>query len=528
MYKLSLLAITGLFLTLSGSAQTKTDKAQVNWGSDMDMKEDGTFMDVIGDLDNSIYMLMGRHNKPFIQRMDGLKVAYQKPLELELDKKELVLKRVMLTRTEILVFATRYDKKVDEFTLYYSSYDQASFNPLKRFEQVAVVHSEKSRNAGGFLISSSPDRSKVLVRVDQPFEKGEDEKFQLTVYDASMGSLWWQNLELPFKDEEFSMESQRVDDDGSVLMLGIKYADKEQKRELKKANKATYEYHMLVYTAGSSSPQDNIITVADKFLQDMTISIANEGDIICAGFFGNKGSFSVRGAFYLRLDRASKQIVHQSYKEFSDDFITSYMTEKEANKAKKKAEKKEEEIELPEFELHDIIHREDGGAVLIAEQFFVREVTTQTPTGNGGTMTSTSYHYYYNDVIAVNISPEGDVEWAAKVPKRQHSVNDGGAASSCAVEVKGSNIYLVFNDSGENLFVKPGDKIKQFELKGKDALVVLATMDRDGKVSREALFSPDRRDVILRPKDCVELKNQDMFIYANRGRDYRFGMIVFK
>ncbi len=143
-------------------------------------------------------------------------------------------------------------------------------------------------------------------------------------------------------------------------------------------------------------------------------------------------------------------------------------------------------------------------------------------------MTSPTYHYYYNDVVVANIGPDGNNEWAAKVPKRQHSVNDNGTYSSCAVEAKGSNIYLVFNDSGENLFVKPGDKIKQFELKGKDALVVLATIHSDGNVSREALFSPDRRDVILRPKDCVELKSQEMFIYANRKRDYRFGLIEFK
>jgi hypothetical protein len=82
--------------------------------------------------------------------------------------------------------------------------------------------------------------------------------------------------------------------------------------------------------------------------------------------------------------------------------------------------------------------------------------------------------------------------------------------------VKDGNIFLIFNDSGENLFVKPGDKIKQFELKGKDALVVLATVDNKGNVAREALFSPERRDAILRPKDCVELSNDQMFIYASR------------
>lgn len=200
------------------------------------------------------------------------------------------------------------------------------------------------------------------------------------------------------------------------------------------------------------------------------------------------------------------------------------MTDKEAKKAQKKADKKDEEIELPSFELHDIIHRTDGGAVLVAEQYSTYVVCTTDSKGNNYCST----HYLYNDVLVVSIDREGNIEWASKVPKRQHSINDAGAFSSCAVEVKGSNIYLVFNDSGENLFIKPGDKIKQFELNGKDALVVLATIDSDGKVSREALFSPERRDVILRPKDCVELKNQDMFIYASRKRDYRFGMIGFK
>lgn len=111
------------------------------------------------------------------------------------------------------------------------------------------------------------------------------------------------------------------------------------------------------------------------------------------------------------------------------------MTEKEAKKAKKKAEKKDEELELPEFVLHDIIHRDDGGAVLIAEQYFMRVVTTTSSTPNGGTVTTTTYHYYYNDVVVVNIDPQG-YRLATKVPKRQHSVNDNGVFSGCAVEVK--------------------------------------------------------------------------------------------
>ncbi|MFT3885514.1 MAG: hypothetical protein QM724_08815 [Flavobacteriales bacterium] len=137
-------------------------------------------------------------------------------------------------------------------------------------------------------------------------------------------------------------------------------------------------------------------------------------------------------------------------------------------------------------------------------------------------------YYVYNDMIVVNVNPQGNIEWSVKVPKRQLTANDGGYYSSYALEVKGSNIYLIFNDTGENLFLKKGDKVKQFDLKGRDALVTIVTIDRDGNMSREALFTPDRREAILRPKDCVELENEQMLIYATRKKEYRFGMVTFK
>ena len=522
--KLLLLAFL-LFSFIPASAQKKTDKAEVKWGKDMTVKEDGQFVDVIGDVDNSTFVIMRRKKEVLIQRMDGVKVIWQKPVELELDKNDLTIRQIILTKTEVLVFTHYYDKKGNEKRLYLSTYDQAGFKQLKRFEKIATIPADKQSNTGSFIISSSPDRSKVLVQVLPPYEKKEDiERSTMNVYDADMQLQWSQEFRLPYTDVDYRVESQHVDNDGSVIVLGLKYAEKKERKALKRDNKSTYEYHLLVYTGTSPVPQDHAIGVADKFLQDMTLSMSNEGDIVCAGLYGNKNSFNVRGAFFLRIDRASKTISHESFKEFSDDFITSFMTEKEAKKATKKAAKKDENLELYQYMIHDIILRDDGGAVLVAEQYFMREVCYTDKNGN----TRCNYHYFYNDVIVVNIDPQGDIEWATKVPKRQHSINDGGTYSSCAVEVQNEKIYLVFNDSGENLFVKSGDKIKQFELKGKDALVVLATVSGDGTVTREALFTPDRRDVILRPKDCVQLKDDAMFIYANRKKDYRFGLIEFK
>lgn len=508
-------------------AQTKTNKANVKWGPEQTTKDGGTFEELIGEVDNSSFLAVYRKKDLYIQRMDGLRSMWQKPVELELDKEDLNLERILLTTDHVLVFASAYDKKDNENRLYLCTFNQQDFSPVKRWETLAAIPAEKSSNPGAFHISTAPDRSKVLVHALPPLIKEEAEKSRMYVYDGGMEPLWSQDFQLPYTDEEFVVESQRVDNDGSVVVLGVKYADRKERKELKRANKSTYEYHLLVYTGDADTPQDYPIVAADKFLQDMTLSLGEKGDLICAGLFGNKDSFSVRGAYFLRLDRRTKQVVHASYKDFSDDFITMYMTGKESAKAKKKAEKQEEELELPEYEVYDIIHRDDGGAVLLCEQYRFYVTTTTTSTPNGGTTTTTISHYHYNDVLVVNIDPQGNIEWATKVPKRQHSTNDNGRYSSFAVNVKGSNIYLVFNDSGENLFLKPGDKVDQFSLTGKDALVVLATVDGDGQVSREALFAPDRRDVILRPKDCAELKDRSMFIYASRKNDYRYGQIVF-
>jgi hypothetical protein len=527
MHRTFFLLPAALLFSSSLTAQTKTDKANVSWGPDQNARKDGTFDNVIDDDGDVIYQLISRKHDLFVQRMDaGLHADYQKQLDLELDKKKLSLEHILITQDNVVVFASYYDKKLDENQLYTETYAKSDFAPVNRLTKIARIAAEKARRSGFFDVEVSPDKSKVLVYMAKPHEKGGDGKLEMHVFDGDMKPIWSKDITMP--SDGASFDQVEIDNDGSIVGLGKKYAEKHEAKELKREGKATYENHLLVITKDDDAPQDFPITVQDKFLQDMTLQMGTTGNIICGGLFSNKGTWSIRGTFFLSLDRQTKQIVHESYKDFSDNFITQYMTEKEARKATKKANRKGEEMELPDYDLHEIILRDDGGAVMIAEQYHMQVVTTTSSTPNGGTVTTTTYHYFYNDIIVVSIDPEGNIDWAAKVPKRQHSINDGGRYSSYAAEVKDGNIFLIFNDSGENLFVKPGDKIKQFELKGKDALVVLATVDNKGNVAREALFSPERRDAILRPKDCVELSNDKMFIYASRKKEYRFGEIEFK
>lgn len=524
----STFTVAAMALFLSVTAQPRTDKATINWGPELQEKATGTFGYVIGQSDDAVYMTFWKKDKLFVQKMTGgLTSAYHKAVDLTLDKKDLTVSTIMLAGDGIIIFATRFDKKADLKSMYMRLYDASNMEPRGAWERLAEFSSTKAY-AGGFQMDVSPNEEHILIGINLPYEKEASERFRVRVYDKQMSLEWEREITMPYTDKEFGVRGMLLENDGDVVAVGVKYLEKQEAREKKREGKATYDYHLLTFNS-EGEYTDNTITSGERFLQDLTISLDDgDGPILCGGFYGIKGANKVRGAFFMSLDPDSKAILHESYKEFSDDFITQYMTPKEEEKAKKKAEKKEEELQLFEYDLDEIIRREDGGAVLVGEQYFMYTRTVCTTTQNGGQTCRTIYHYVYNDIIVVNISPEGDIEWASTVPKRQHTANDGGYFSSYALEVRDENLYFIFNDNGENLFKAAGDKFKQMDLQGKGSIVTLATVDQDGRVTREALFDPEKRELILRPKSCRQLEDDRMFLYATRKKDYRFGMATFQ
>jgi hypothetical protein len=518
-----------VLMLLGVHAQTRTQRAEIQWGDVLVEKTHGNFVRMIDRTPDAMYQLMTTNKDGYhVQRTDlTMNTVYMKPIELEMGKVELALEDIHIVGDKIIVFASIYDKKADEKNLFMKAYTTADMKSVSMFTKVARIGVESKRNQGAFETKVSPDGSKILIYVEDPFEKKEFDRFAVKVFSKDLEKLWEDDIEMPYSDQEFLMEEMQVDNDGSVICVGVKYAAKQEARQLKREGQVTYEYHILVYWKGQEKPVDEPLVVKDKFLQDLTLSLGKDGDVYCVGFYSEKGTWGIRGTFFLRIDRATKTIVHQSFKEFDTDFITAYMTDKEEQKATKKAERKGESLEMYEYEMRDNIKREDGGAVVVAEQYYMWVETIRTTNANGSVSTRTVYHYVYNDIIVVSIAPSGDIEWNAKVPKRQHSTNDGGYYSSYAMTLKGGKIYLLFNDNGENLFLKDGDKVQQFEVTGKDALVTLATIDEDGITHREALFSPEKRDAKVCPKDCITLEDERMFLYASRKKEYRFGLITF-
>ena len=126
----------------------------------------------------------------------------------------------------------------------------------------------------------------------------------------------------------------------------------------------------------------------------------------------------------------------------------------------------------------------------------------------------------------MNIRPDGEIDWAARIPKRQLSRNDGGLFSSYAMSIVADKLYFTYNEDPRNL--DPRNKRTYTEEPDKYSVVVLAEINRQGEVRRTPLFQNKEEGITSRPKICRQIGRNKMAIYGERGRSYRFGLLTFE
>jgi hypothetical protein len=221
-------------------------------------------------------------------------------------------------------------------------------------------------------------------------------------------------------------------------------------------------------------------------------------------------------------------------KAFDFEFLTSYMRPKEIEKARKAERTGDDKrkAELYNFALDDLILRNDGGAVLVAEQFYVYEDQEFdnfgvgfNRFGNPNNAVRTNYFYNYNDIIVVNIRPTGEIEWTARIPKKQETVNDGGYYSSYAMSIQPTGLYFLYNDNARNFDDKKPGRIYNFS--GNDSVMTVAQIQKDGNVTIFPIFDKNGSGAIIRPKICEQIGKKEMAIYGERGKYFQFGSLKF-
>ena len=455
----------------------------------------------------SLFNLFGQ--KIFLERYDNSnKMVFSKELNVPTpvkSKNKYNFESIYYLQGQLIMFASFMDKEAGENTAFATRVSSTG-EVDQHLVEVASFSDVKKKNPGDFGFTISNDSSKILVFQNLPFERRLNEKFQFKVMDNQLNTVFSKAVTLPQLDKDTWIGDYRVDNDGNVyLMASMNKSKEERNYKEQKYNTKVFGY----FTDGQSKEYD--IKIPNKFLTEMTFSLDKKRDLIIAGFFADDRRLRSSGTFFLRLDHESKKVISQGVKDFSKEFLEMFMSKTKA---------KSENAGIANMSLDKLIVREDGGAVLVAEQAYTYVVYSQTKYG-----TTRIYHYINNDIVFVNINPDGTIQWVSRVPKKQHTVNDGAAYSSYSVSVMQDKIYLIYNDHVKNISKEDPKKFKQMR-KPQKAVTMLVAMDNTGKFERKALFPARDHKTIVRPSFYLQ-GDDNVIIYAETGREYRFGNIKF-
>jgi hypothetical protein len=543
----------------------------IQWSKEYEEPANSNLQKVIGTEGGGFYALR-IHQKgvlgtgsinAIIEYYDAsMKMLRSKELDLEYKGKDRFLKDVVMLQGKLWLLSYFYNEKHEKTYLFAQRINNQTLTMSRDIMMISEQDETNKERQDVFSYGISRDSSKIVVFTRQPSEKREQE-FAMTVFDSDFNEVWAKDARLPYGRKNFSVDEYQVDKNGNVFLLGVVYTEGSNRMERK--GKPTYQYDLIAYMRDSTLDiQEYKIMLKDKFITELTFRVADDGDLVFSGFYSEKDAKGMKGTCFFKINPKTKDMTSVSTREFGFDFVTQNLSERSKERAKTAVanDNKEKEPELFSYNLDKLILRSDGGAILIAEQYFIEERSNNfnnfgSPYGMGG-MSPYSYYspyyssfynpysfyspygynsyrrnngrndlyYHYNDIIVVNIRPDGEIDWAARIPKRQLSSNDGGLFSSYAMSIVADKLYFTYNEDPRNL--DPRNKRTYTEEPDKYSVVVLAEINRQGEVRRTPLFQNKEEGITSRPKICRQIGRNKMAIYGERGRSYRFGLLTFE
>lgn len=516
------------FLSFVFSSYAQPLRFSLQWGQEFDASRKSTLTDIIGYDATGIYAIQARvgfsKSEYTLEHYDkSFKPTHAFDLQLKGNRDKATVNNVFFLRGKLYMFYSTPERSIKKNILSLQEIDKKTLTPTGDIVKIGEIDYEgkRQKNSGAFFHRVSRDSSKMLIVYSLPYDQDAPEKFGFHVLDNQLKTLWQKNIELPYEDELFDFTSFRVDNEGNAYLLGKVF---NEKRKEKRRGLPNYRYEVIACREGGASIQQYPISVDERFLTDMQIEIQDSETIICAGFYSAKGTVSIRGTYFLKVDAGTKTIKAQNFKEFEIGFITQNMKRRDAKRASRQ-EKRGEEVELLEYDLDKLLVGKDGSAILIAEQFFMEAVTMYRSI-NGRSDPYTVYHFYYNDIIAVKMDPNGEIAWSTKIPKTQHTRSDNGYYSSYALAIVKGNLCFIYNDNPDNMMLDDDEQADNYN--PKKSVVVVVSVDQKGIVTKKPITNSKDVDVITVPKVCEQISNTDVVLFGKRKKTQQFGLLHFQ
>ncbi len=499
-------------------------ESDIEWGEIQ--KKQGRLIEVFTQKPGEFYTLRwlgGNIGGSYqVTRNVGLKRVARTRIRLVVNKSIANFESAGIVDGDLVVFLS--DKQDGQDLLYMQRYDE---NLDPKGEQVLLASYElQPAVKGDFEVVFSSSGEYFAVTWELPGKKDRRLVYGFNVYDKNLEKINDGEYPLQYDPKYVRVLEHHLSNSGDYFMAFAEFKDAE-----KSFLRNTLEFKELhVYHINSDGLQDLFVDVDGRRIEAMAMTTNDNNEFLITGIFGLHDVQGVSGMFHKKIELSKGELITESYKDFEPDFITEGWTDQEMRRAEKREQRGKGAVQLQNYQMKDATTLDDGSIIGTMEQYYV-QVHSYSEAGTG--QSSDKYYYYFNDVIAFKIMPDGAFDWITKIKKYQVSMNDGGPYSSYASYRSGSALNFIFNDNRLNYTdagdFKSSDDLYTANYGRKKNVVALAKLDlQTGEIERGAFF--DRTDInaIAVPKMFnVNYNTREMILYSIWGRNERIGSLKF-
>lgn len=448
--------------------------------------------------------------------------------EVNFPDKDLEFSQMTYLNGKIYLFMEKFDKRNKLNTVYGTTISRSGKFDSEIFE-LLQFELEKRNKINSFYVSISADSTNFLIRSTPPMtDKEQMAQRDFLIIDQDFKEVDNIKINFPFKERDFGINRTHLDAKGNIHMLTSVAIEETRRKSLFNTSVETEARVFTLYKGQSDVEEYEINFLNDDagFISQIQMKTDELGRLQCAGFYSDKKGNSTRGVFVFTIDTETKEISNVTSQEFTDEYLNQFLSDRQIRKKERKNSKNKANNpydRLYNYKVRDIVMKKDGGFYMVAEFYELRIVTTTDANGN----TRQTYHYYFNDLMVINILADNTVDWYARVPKRQHSVNDGGTYSGIVTGLNNDNsLNIIFNDNSENATKIAHENVKYMKLK--KSTVVLVKFEEDGTATKTPLFGSKKLKTYVIPRLSPKGKENDIILYSKGKTKNRFTNVILK
>ncbi len=469
---LSVLAI--LCITLFGLPLTGQD---IVVSEEVSLKNDYAY-EIIGKFDKNILLFRDLQNQFEVNAFDEkLRLRWSKILNLE--KRNAQVIAVVPGDTSFhVIYGYRYK---GDFYLKHNHYDPH----VRIIDSTTISVLKKLYFAPRFMYSISEDRTKLLL-----FRSDTESDLQVGVYDVYKQDMLWRKR-IVFQNGSARRDFRQMiaTNEGDMLLI----------MDHESSSRRYKEFNVIRVNAADRVIRKRNVVLDDYKAYDLHAEYDNINKrLVMAGLYSEKSMGNSLGLYMFTMginDRDAKLHLIPFHK---DLLLEIHGKEVPVKKG------------LSDFLVKDIIFRQDGGALLIAEMHkeYSRRPNIAGHVSDYGR--SGWVDYYLEDVLVFSVNPDGTDHWNTVLHKKQYSQDDNGMYSSYFVFKTPEKIHLLYNDE-----IRYENTVSEYVLRG------------NGYYKRNSVFSTNYQRLKLRFRDGLQIAYNECIVPSERNNRLNLVRITF-